>query len=73
MSKLTTVWCDNCGACSDKVIIIVVRKKLRCWPCIVKKGLNNLYNEEPPDKMEKRIKKEMAATNERFRNEVNKS
>lgn len=45
MKEKTTVFCDKCGACSDNVLILVVRKKVRCYPGLTMAGITRLLNE----------------------------
>lgn len=41
----TTVFCDNCGANSNKVLVLVTRKKVRCYPCLTMAGITQMMSE----------------------------
>lgn len=40
-----TVFCDKCGANSNNVLVLVTRKKVRCYPCLTMAGIQDIFRE----------------------------
>lgn len=48
-----TVFCDSCGANSNNLLVLVTRKKVRCYPCLTMMGITKLITEPAPEEIYK--------------------